>query len=83
MRLGLHPPCPQHVHAARLLLGVAEQRGLADPGLTHDGEDAAAAGAGILEQPDERQQLMVAPAAAWQRVYGGTLMRSHEHVGPD
>ena len=60
--LGPHAPRPQHLHAARLLLGVAEQGGLADPGLANHGKDAAAAGPGILEQPGDRPQLTVAPA---------------------
>ena len=43
----------------RLLLSVGEQRGLADPGLAHDGQDATVADASVLEQPDERQLLMI------------------------
>lgn len=59
MRLGLDSPCPQYVHAARLLLGVGKQRGLSDPGFPHDGKHAAVAGASTLEQPDKRHLLMI------------------------
>ena len=46
-----YAPCPQDLHPGRLLLGVAEQDRLADPGFTHHGKDTAAAGPGIVEQP--------------------------------
>ena len=58
--LRLHPPRPQHIHAGRLLLRVGEQRGLADPGLPDDGQYATVAGPSVLEQPDERQLLLIA-----------------------
>ena len=43
----------------RLLPGVGEQCGLADPGLADDGEHAAVAGTSVLEQPDKRQLLVI------------------------
>ena len=82
LSLGLHAPCPQDVHPGRLLLGVAEERGLADPSFTHDGEDAAAAGAGVLEQPDDHPQLTVAPAQHRPSV-GRPSDAKPEPVGPD
>ena len=69
------PSCSQDLHAARLLLGVAEQGGLADPSFTHHGKDAAAAGPGLFEQPDDHAQLTVAPAQHRPSV-GRPLMRS-------
>ena len=59
LRLRLNPPRPQQLHAARLLLGVAEERRLADPRLPHYSKDAAVVAAGLLKQPDERQLLMI------------------------
>ena len=59
VRLRLNPPRPQQLHAARLLLGVGEERRLADPSLPHDGKDAAVVAASLLKQPDERQLLMI------------------------
>ena len=55
----LNPPRPQQLHADRLLLGVGEERRLADAGLPHDGKDAAFVAASLLKQPDERQLLMI------------------------
>ena len=76
VRLGLHSPGAQHLHALRLLLGVGEQRGLADPGLADDGQDAAVAGASLLKHSRERQLL---PIAAKQHVSECTEapVRSH------
>ena len=59
VRLRLNPAGPEHVHAGGLFLGVSEQCRLADPGLPDDGEHAAAAHAGILEQPDEGPLLVI------------------------
>ena len=79
--LGLHPAGPEHVHAGRLLLGVGEQRRLADPGLPHDGEHAAAARAGIVEQPDERLLLVITAEQHVSESYGAHPVRSHARRG--
>jgi len=60
LSLRLHPAGPEHAHADRLLLGVGEQRRLADTGLPGKGQHTAAARARIVKQTGECLLLLVA-----------------------
>jgi hypothetical protein len=76
LSLRLHPAGPEHAQAGRLLPGVGEQGRLADPDLPDDGEDPAAARAGLVEQTDERLLLPV-PADQHEPSVRSYPVRSH------
>ena len=59
--LGLDALGLQHRHAARLLDGVPQQRGLADPGLARDHEDPARPEPGLGQQLAEAGELRSSP----------------------
>ena len=69
--LGLHAGAGEHPHAVRLLQGVLQQRGLADPGVAAQDERAAARLPGRLEEAVDGRALAL-PA----QQHGRTLRRT-------